>query len=55
MAMDDFVCNGMKYNAAISSVFIRFLTKQMGSNVGAGVGNSLLKLEEKLRSAKKNA
>jgi uncharacterized membrane protein YwzB len=54
MAMDNFVCNGMKYNTAISSAFIRFLTKQTRSNVGAGVGNSLSKLEEKVRSAKKN-
>ncbi len=53
MAMDDFVCDGMKNNATISSVFIHFLTKQTGSNVGAGVGNLLSKLEEKLRSTKK--
>jgi hypothetical protein len=55
MAMDDFVHDGMKYNAPISSAFIRFLTKQTGSNVGTGVVNLLSKLEEKLRSAEKNA
>jgi uncharacterized membrane protein YwzB len=55
MAMDNFVWNGMKYNTAISSAFIRFLTKQTGSNVSAGVGNLLSKLEEKVWSAKKNA
>ena len=55
MAMDDFVRDGLKYNAAISSAFIRFLTKQKGSKVGAGVGNSLSKLEDKISGAVKAA
>jgi hypothetical protein len=48
MAMDDFVKDGLKYNLAISAAFIRFLTKQMGGNVAAGV-SSIQQLMDKLK------
>lgn len=41
MVMAAFVENGLKYNTTISASFIRFLTRQTGSNVSAGVGGSL--------------
>ncbi len=51
IAMDKFVKDGAKYNPAISAVFVQFLTKQTGSNVGAGLKSKLSKLEEQLKSA----
>ena len=51
MAMDEFVRDGMKYNPAISAAFVRFLTKQTGSNVGAGIGGMITKLEARLHVA----
>jgi hypothetical protein len=53
--MDEFVCNGLKYNLVISAVFVRFLTRQIGSNVGAGLGGQLTKMEERLKSAENTA
>jgi hypothetical protein len=50
MAMDEFVRDGMKYNPAISSAFVRFLTKQTGSNVGAGIVVMISKLESRLHA-----
>ena len=41
MVMAAFVENGLKYNTTISASFIRFLTRQTGSNVSAGVGGLL--------------
>ncbi len=55
MAMDKFVKDGMKYNPAISAAFVWFLTKQTGSNVGAGLGFKLSKLKEPLKSADSTA
>jgi hypothetical protein len=40
----------MKYNPVISAAYVRFLTKQTGSNVGAGVGGQFLKLEDRVKS-----
>jgi hypothetical protein len=51
MAMDKFVCDGMKYNPAISAAFVCFLTKQMGNNVGAGIGGMITKLKSRLHAA----
>ncbi len=51
MAKDKFIKDGMRYNPAISAAFVRFLTKQMGSNVGAGVGSQLSKLEDWVKLA----
>jgi hypothetical protein len=51
MAMDEFVRDGMKCNPAISAAFVRFLTKQTGSNVGAGIGVMISKLESRLHAA----
>ena len=33
------------------SWFVRFLTKQMGNNIGAGIGTMITKLESRLHSA----
>jgi hypothetical protein len=55
MAMDRFVKDGMRYNPAISAAFVWFLTKQMGSNVRAGVGSQMSKLEDWLKLAEYTA
>jgi hypothetical protein len=47
MVMDEFIKDGMKYNPPISW----FLTKQTGSNAGAGLGSKLSKLEDRLKLA----
>ena len=44
MAMDAFVCDSMKYNSAISARFVCILTKQTGSNVGAGIRLMITKI-----------
>ncbi len=44
-----------KYNPAISATFVWFLTKQTGSNIGAGLEFKLSKLEERLKSAESTA
>jgi hypothetical protein len=49
MAMDDFVKDGLKYNSAISAVFICFLSKQTGGNVSAGVGSQIQSLKEEIK------
>ena len=41
----------MKYNSAISAAFVRFLTKQTGSNVGLGFSGLISKLEERVKLA----
>ena len=51
MAMDKIIQDGMKYNPAISAAFVHFLTKQRGSNVGAGIGVMITKLESRLHAA----
>jgi hypothetical protein len=48
--MDEFVKDRMKYNPAISAAFVWFLTKQTGSNIRAGLGSQLLKMEERLKA-----
>jgi hypothetical protein len=48
--MDEFVKDGMKYNPTILAAFVWFLTKQMGSNVRAGLGSQLSKMEERLKA-----
>ncbi len=53
MAMDKFVKDGMKYNPPISAAFVRFLTKQTGSNIEAGLRSTLSKLEEQLKLAER--
>ena len=53
--MDEFVKDRMKYNPAILATFVRFLTKQTGSNVGAGLGSQLSKMEERLKASKSAA
>jgi hypothetical protein len=53
--MDEFVCNGLKYNSAISAVFMRFLMRQIESNVGVGLGRQLTTMEERLKSAENTA
>jgi hypothetical protein len=49
--MDEFVCNGLKYNLAISAAFMRFLMSQTGSKGSAGFDGQLVKLEKWLKSA----
>jgi hypothetical protein len=49
MKMEAFFKNGLKFDPIISASFIRFLTKQTGSNVAAGVGGKLKALETKMR------
>lgn len=39
--MQEFIQGGLKYNSTIGTAFIRFLTKQTGSNVASGVGGQL--------------
>ncbi len=39
--MQDFVVGGLKNNSAISTTFIRFLTKQTSANVASGVGGQM--------------
>jgi hypothetical protein len=39
--IQEFVKGGLKYNLAISTVFVHFLTKQMGGNVASGVGGQI--------------
>ncbi len=51
MAMDKLVWDRMKYNPAISAVFVCFLTKQTGSNVGDGLGSQMFKMEDQLKPA----
>ena len=48
--MDSFVKNGLTESPALSAAFVRFLTAQTATNVGAGVGSHLSKLEDKLKS-----
>ena len=38
--------DGLKYHALLSAAFIRFLTKQTGSNVSAGMGAKLAELKK---------
>ena len=45
--MEAFIKNGLKFDLLILASFIRFLTKQTGSNVAAGVGGKLRALEVK--------
>jgi hypothetical protein len=42
--MDEFVKDGLKYNPVISATYVRFLTKQTGSNVGAGIGGQFFEV-----------
>ena len=51
LSMDKFVRDGLKYNSAILAVFVRFLTKQTGSNVGLGFSGLISKLEERVKLA----
>ena len=55
MKMEAFLKNGLKFDPIISASFIRFLTKQTGSNVAAGVGGKLKALEIKMRKEIKEA
>jgi hypothetical protein len=49
--MDEFVCDGLKYNLAVLAAFVQFLTSQTRSNGDAGFDGQLAKLEERLKSA----
>ncbi len=51
VSMDEFVCDGLKYNSAILAAFVCFLTKRTGSNVGLGFSGLLSKLEERVKLA----
>jgi hypothetical protein len=53
--MDEFIKDGLKYNPVISAAYVRFLTKQTGSNVGAGIGGQFSKLEEQVKSVEATA
>jgi hypothetical protein len=44
--MQEFVQGGLKYNSAISTAYVRFLTKTMGGNVAWGVGGQLKTLTD---------
>ena len=55
MKMEVFIKNGLKFDPIISASFIRFLTKQTGSNVAAGVDGKLKALEIKMRKEIKEA
>ena len=48
MLAQGFVANGIENHTAIASSFLRFLTKQTGSNVSAGVGGQLDTLKAEL-------
>jgi hypothetical protein len=39
--MQEFVQGGLKYNFAISTAYVQFLTKTMGGNVASGIGGQL--------------
>ena len=48
MHMDAFMKNGPKFDSTMAASFIRFLTRQDGSNISAGMGCKLKVLETKL-------
>ena len=50
------ICQGWhEVQPTISVAFVWLLTKQTGSNVGAGLGSKLPKLEERLKSVESTA
>ncbi len=49
MVMYDFTQHRMKYNLALSAVFVHFLTKVTGGNADAGVAGSAVSLDAKLK------
>ena len=55
MKMEAFIKSGIKFDPLISASFIRFLTKQTGSNVAADVGGKLKALEVKMTKQIKEA
>jgi hypothetical protein len=46
--MQEFVEGGLRNNPAISTAFIRFLTKMMGGNVSVGVGGQIKALTDSI-------
>ncbi len=50
--MQEFVEGGMRNNPAISTAFIRFLTKMTGGNVSAGVGGQINSLTDSIVTLK---
>ena len=55
MKMEAFIENRLKFDTIILASFIRFLTKQTGSNVASGVGGKLKVLEQKMSKQIKEA
>jgi hypothetical protein len=50
--MQEFVEGGLRNNPAISTAFIRFLTKMTGGNVSAGVGGQIKALTDSIATLK---
>jgi hypothetical protein len=48
--MDELTQDRMKYNLALSTAFVRFLTKVTGGNAAAGVAGSVPLLDVKLKN-----
>jgi hypothetical protein len=50
--MQEFVQGGLKNNSAISTGYVRFLTKTTGGNVASGVGGQLKTLTNTIATLK---
>jgi len=50
--MHDFVKSGLKNNPAISTAFVRFLTRQTAQNVASGIGSQLKTISDSVASMK---
>ena len=50
--MHDFVKGGLKNNPAISTAFVRFLTRQTAQNVASGIGSQLKTISDSVASMK---
>jgi hypothetical protein len=50
--MQEFFEGGLKYNLAILTAFVQFLTKQTGGNVSLGVGRQIKTLTDSIATLK---